>query len=70
MTKDLFECLDFSDNNILKITVFPPLRRVKSLIFANNAIQRIAPEAFNSTTVCSLDLSFNLQMSIYHIASY
>ncbi|CAD7930639.1 unnamed protein product [Amoebophrya sp. A25] len=46
ITKDQYECFDFSDNNLIKIHPFPALKRVRTLLFANNSIQRIAPEAF------------------------
>ncbi|KDO21470.1 hypothetical protein SPRG_12513 [Saprolegnia parasitica CBS 223.65] len=40
-TKDGFDCLDFSDNEIKKLENFPRLRRVRMLLFHNNKIARI-----------------------------
>ena len=45
-SRDQFETIDLSDNNINKIPVLPPLDRLKVLVIANNNLQRIAPEAF------------------------
>ncbi|OQR99805.1 U2 small nuclear ribonucleoprotein A' [Thraustotheca clavata] len=40
-TKDGFDCLDFSDNEIKKLENFPRLRRLRMLLFHNNKIARI-----------------------------
>ncbi|KEP59808.1 UNVERIFIED_CONTAM: small nuclear ribonucleoprotein polypeptide A', putative [Hammondia hammondi] len=48
VTQDHFECIDFTDNELLKLENFPPLPRLKSLILSNNRISRIDPEAIAS----------------------
>lgn len=45
-TKDMYECLDFSDNGILKVSALPSLKRLKTLLLCNNHIQRLALDAF------------------------
>ena len=46
VTNDAFECIDLSENDILKIPHLPPLMRLKTLVLCNNRIARIAPDAF------------------------
>ena len=46
VTNDAFECIDLSDNDILKIPHLPPLKRLKTVILCNNRVARIAPDAF------------------------
>lgn len=48
VTKDHYECIDLSDNVIGKVVKFPRLQRLKSIIFANNHIQRINEDAFEN----------------------
>ncbi|GAM23848.1 hypothetical protein SAMD00019534_070230 [Acytostelium subglobosum LB1] len=43
-TKDQFDTLDFSDNEIARLENFPPLKRLKSLYFCNNHIIKITEE--------------------------
>eukprot|EP00919_Chromeraceae_sp_WS-2016_P008339 GHVR01019695.1.p1 GENE.GHVR01019695.1~~GHVR01019695.1.p1 ORF type:complete len:179 (+),score=32.69 GHVR01019695.1:91-627(+) len=40
-TQDFFACIDLSDNDLLKLNNLPPLKRLKTLILANNRITRI-----------------------------
>lgn len=40
-TKDLFGCLDLSDNDLLKLEDIPKLLRLRQLLVANNRISRI-----------------------------
>ena len=47
VTNDAFECIDLSENDILKIPYLPPLMRLKTLVLCNNRIARIAPDAFD-----------------------
>ncbi|PFH33146.1 putative small nuclear ribonucleoprotein polypeptide A' [Besnoitia besnoiti] len=47
-TQDHFECIDLTDNELLKLENFPPLPRLRSLIVCNNRISRIDPEAIAS----------------------
>ncbi|PHJ23730.1 small nuclear ribonucleoprotein polypeptide a [Cystoisospora suis] len=47
-TQDHFECIDFTDNELLKLDNVPPLPRLRSLILCNNRISRIDPEAIQS----------------------
>jgi len=48
VTNDAFECIDLSDNDILKIPHMPPLTRLKTLVLCNNRIARISPDAFEA----------------------
>ncbi|CDI82331.1 U2 small nuclear ribonucleoprotein, putative [Eimeria acervulina] len=43
-TGDYFECIDLSDNQIIKLDGFPPLSRLNSLILCNNRVARISPD--------------------------
>jgi len=47
-TRDMYGCIDLSDNEISRIENIPKLVRLKTLILANNAISRIAGDAFDS----------------------
>uniref|UniRef100_A0A7S3VWC4 Uncharacterized protein n=1 Tax=Strombidinopsis acuminata TaxID=141414 RepID=A0A7S3VWC4_9SPIT len=46
-TNDAFECMDLSDNDLIKLANFPPLKRLHSLFLMNNRISRIDPECFD-----------------------
>jgi U2 small nuclear ribonucleoprotein A' len=39
VTKDQFDVIDFTDNNIRKIDNFPFMKRLESLLLHNNRIQ-------------------------------
>ncbi len=43
MTEDIFDSIDLSNNDILKIENFPTLERLKTLLLSNNKIVKIAP---------------------------
>ncbi|KAB7498077.1 U2 small nuclear ribonucleoprotein A' [Armadillidium nasatum] len=43
-TEDQFDTIDFSENDIRKLDGFPHLKRVKTLLFHNNRIVRIAED--------------------------
>lgn len=59
-TQDHFECIDLTDNDLLKIDNIPPLPRLRSLILCNNRISRIDPEAIASVPgLVSLTLTNN-----------
>jgi len=45
-TNDAYECVDLSDNDLIKLTNFPPLKRLRNLMLANNRISRIADDCF------------------------
>lgn len=45
-TNDAYECVDLSDNDLIKLTNFPPLKRLRTLMLANNRISRIADDCF------------------------
>jgi len=47
-TNDAYECLDLSDNDLIKLGNFPPLKRLRTLMLANNRVSRIAPDCFDS----------------------
>lgn len=46
-TNDAFECMDFCDNDLIKLGNFPPLKRLKVLLLMNNRISRIAEDCFD-----------------------
>lgn len=46
-TQDAYECIDFSDNDLIKLGNFPPLKRLHVLLLMNNRISRIAEDAFD-----------------------
>lgn len=41
--QDQFDCMDFSDNEIVKLENFPYLSRLGTLLLNNNRITRINP---------------------------
>ncbi|CAI5510716.1 unnamed protein product [Closterium sp. Naga37s-1] len=43
-TEDLFDSIDLSDNEIVKLEGFPLLRRLSTLLLCNNRITRINPQ--------------------------
>eukprot|EP01068_Selenidium_serpulae_P010385 Selendium_serpulae@DN5446_c0_g1_i7.p1 len=47
-TNDNFECLDLCDNDLTKVANIPPLKRLTSLVMANNRVSRIEPEVFEA----------------------
>merc|ERR1712050_287886 len=55
-TDDAYECIDLSDNDLIKLTNFPPLKRLRALLLMSNRISRIAEDAFdplpNLVSVC------------------
>ncbi|KAJ7563518.1 hypothetical protein O6H91_03G113600 [Diphasiastrum complanatum] len=42
-TEDLFDSIDLSDNEIVKLEGFPPLKRLTTLLVNNNRIARVSP---------------------------
>ncbi|KMS64939.1 hypothetical protein BVRB_041080, partial [Beta vulgaris subsp. vulgaris] len=40
--EDQFDCIDLTDNDIIKLENLPVLKRLKSLLLSNNRIRRIA----------------------------
>jgi len=46
-TNDAYECIDLSDNDLIKLSNFPPMKRLKTLLLMNNRISRIAEDAFH-----------------------
>merc|ERR1711920_950161 len=55
-TDDAYECIDLSDNDLIKLENFPPLKRLHTLMFMSNRISRIAEDCFdplpNLVSVC------------------
>uniref|UniRef100_A0A7S1ADE8 Uncharacterized protein n=1 Tax=Noctiluca scintillans TaxID=2966 RepID=A0A7S1ADE8_NOCSC len=47
-TMDAYECLDLSDNDLIKLQNFPPLSRLKVLLLMNNRISRISHDCFEA----------------------
>jgi U2 small nuclear ribonucleoprotein A' len=43
---DAYECIDLSDNDLIKLGNFPPLKRLKILLLTNNRISRLAEDCF------------------------
>jgi len=41
LVPDYIECLDFTDNNIIKLENFPPMPHLKTIMAANNMLSRI-----------------------------
>ncbi|KAL8424546.1 hypothetical protein Efla_005652 [Eimeria flavescens] len=59
-TGDYFECIDLSDNEIIKLNNIPPLPRLTSLILCNNRVARIdADVCENLPNLVSLVLTNN-----------
>jgi U2 small nuclear ribonucleoprotein A' len=46
-TNDAYECIDLSDNDLIKLGNFPPLKRLKTLMLMNNRISRLAEDVFH-----------------------
>jgi U2 small nuclear ribonucleoprotein A' len=45
-TNDAYESIDLSDNDLIKLDNFPPLKRLHTLLLMNNRISRIAEDCF------------------------
>jgi len=59
-TNDAYECIDLSDNDLIKVDNFPPLKRLHVLMLMNNRISRIALDAFDPLpSLCSVILTGN-----------
>jgi U2 small nuclear ribonucleoprotein A' len=59
-TRDSYGCIDLSDNQITHVENIPKLRRLRTLIIANNSVSRISSDAFESLPeLTSLVLSNN-----------
>ena len=43
-TNDQFECIDLTENDISKLEELPQLKRLESLLLANNRISQIEPD--------------------------
>jgi len=46
-TNDAYECIDLSDNDLIKLANFPPLKRLRTLLLMNNRISRLADDVFD-----------------------
>lgn len=53
-SRDLFDTIDLTDNEIKKLENFPRLLRTSSLLLGNNSISRIDPEFFSPKQLPSL----------------
>lgn len=59
-TNDHFDSIDFCDNDLIKLDNFPPLKRLETLLVANNRIMRLDPDVFhNLPSLKSLVLTNN-----------
>jgi U2 small nuclear ribonucleoprotein A' len=47
-TNDAYECIDLSDNDLIKLGNFPPLKRLRNLLLMNNRISRLAEDCFDA----------------------
>lgn len=47
-TNDAYECIDLSDNDLIKLGNFPPLKRLRALFLMSNRISRIAEDCFDT----------------------
>lgn len=52
--QDQFDCIDFSDNEIVKLENFPYLNRLGTLLLNNNRITRINPNIGGNPTLLLL----------------
>lgn len=43
---DAYECIDLSDNDLIKLGNFPPMKRLHTLLLMNNRISRLAEDVF------------------------
>lgn len=60
-TKDAYECLDLTDNDLLSLSNFPRLGHLTSLLCAKNRISKISPSIGKSLpNLQVLQLSFNV----------
>eukprot|EP00922_Rhytidocystis_sp_ex-Travisia-forbesii_P058299 GHVS01086189.1.p1 GENE.GHVS01086189.1~~GHVS01086189.1.p1 ORF type:complete len:187 (+),score=18.11 GHVS01086189.1:32-592(+) len=67
-TKDHFDCIDLTDNEILKLDNIPPLKRLKTFIVANNRISRLAPDMMDCIpNLTSLVLTNNRLELLYDL---
>ena len=48
VTRDMYGCIDLCDNEITRVENIPKLSSLRSLLLANNAINRIASDSFDS----------------------
>lgn len=46
-SNDAYECIDLSDNDLIKLGNFPPLKRLRVLLLTNNRISRVAADCFD-----------------------
>jgi len=59
-TNDAYETIDLSDNDLIKVGNFPPMKRLHVLMLMNNRISRIAEDCFNPLpNLCSVILTGN-----------
>ncbi|CAI6008013.1 unnamed protein product [Closterium sp. NIES-65] len=58
-TEDLFDSIDLSDNEIVKLEGFPLLRRLSTLLLCNNRITRISPQLAQLPKLQTLVLANN-----------
>mmetsp|Transcript_52219 Transcript_52219/g.137895 ORF Transcript_52219/g.137895 Transcript_52219/m.137895 type:complete len:266 (-) Transcript_52219:51-848(-) len=47
-TNDAYECIDLSDNDLIKLGNFPPLKRLHTMFLMSNRISRIAEDCFDA----------------------
>jgi U2 small nuclear ribonucleoprotein A' len=59
-TNDAYECIDLSDNDLIKLGNFPPLKRLRVLLLTNNRISRFAEDCFHPLpNILSITLTGN-----------
>lgn len=65
---DIYECIDFSNNNIIELTSLPKLSKVNTLLFSNNKIDSIKQDFLNNLpNLEALILTNNLISSLTFI---
>lgn len=66
--QDQFDCIDLSDNEIVKLENFPYLNRLGTLLLNNNRITRINSNIGGKTSYfAKFDFSFqNYVVVVYH----
>lgn len=55
-TRDLFDTIDLTDNEIKRLENFPKLHRLSTLLASNNSISRIDSEFFNAKQLPALNM--------------